>query len=307
MKPALAVLILAVAPCLLITGIATAGPADLAAVLVDPESSDALMGELVRGRAEVRLRDLGFGVVPTLDADKTAAVAHCLRVGKEAPACGEAAALGVSRFLLVRAESSTDPQGETMITLHAWLLDGQSGQAIVSEQGFCERCTVDSVAQSADELVTRAVRSAGARAGSTVLTVRSTPPGARVSIDGTTIGVTDLEYGTYPGAHTVELRKPGYRHALQTLTALPFARTDVHLVLEPEAKKAPRRGWDAWRWASVAASGALVATGTFLVSIHAPAVEEGVRQPTQRNTLWPGLATLGVGVALGVITVALVF
>jgi hypothetical protein len=305
MKPTFLLHGLAALTVLALAGSAAAGPAESAAVVVDPESTDALMSELVRGRAEVRLRDLGFGVVTTLDADKAAAVAHCLRAGKEAPACDETAALGLSRLLLVRAETSTDPQGEPLTTLYAWLLDGKSGQAIVSEQSYCERCSVDTVALSADELVTRAVRAAGARTGSTLLSIRSTPTGARVSVDGVAVGVTDLEYGTYPGAHKIEISKPGYQRLARTVNATTLAKTDVFLALEPLAPKEKRTRWGTW--SLLAASGALVATGSILVAMHSPPVEDGVRQPTERNTLWPGIATLGIGVALGVVTVVGVY
>ena len=66
------------------------------------------------------------------------------------------------------------------------------------------------------------------------LSVTSVPPGASVSVDGMSIGVTpvsDLTIGT--GAHTLRVSLPGYADEVRTITITEGHGTDIHVDLVP--------------------------------------------------------------------------
>jgi hypothetical protein len=82
--------------------------------------------------------------------------------------------------------------------------------ALVVHQRFCEHCTDDKLTQASTELTQQLVQELAVRMGRTVLEVKSTPSGARITLDGDPIGATNTTFNTYPGSHVVIIEKPGY-------------------------------------------------------------------------------------------------
>ncbi len=66
------------------------------------------------------------------------------------------------------------------------------------------------------------------------LRVRSTPTGASVKVDGTPVGVTNMDRtNVTPGLHTVEISLAGYQTATQSATVTAGATTIVQVALTP--------------------------------------------------------------------------
>jgi hypothetical protein len=122
---------------------------------------------------------------------------------------GTIGAQGIHHALVVAAQKQQADDGSPLVVLTAKLIV-TSPHALVVQQRFCERCSDDKLAQASAELAQQLVQELAVRIGRTVLEIRSTPSGARITLDGVAVGATDTTFNTYPGAHIVILEKPGY-------------------------------------------------------------------------------------------------
>jgi len=145
-----------------------------------------------------------------LSKRESAALLHCLDPG-EPWACipGTIEALGIHRALVVEAQKQQADDGSPLVVLTAKLVVTRP-HSLVVQQKFCEHCTDDKLTTTASELAQQLMRELAVRMGRTVLEVKSTPTGARITLDGEPIGATDTTYNTYPGSHVVIVEKPGY-------------------------------------------------------------------------------------------------
>ncbi len=71
------------------------------------------------------------------------------------------------------------------------------------------------------------------------VTVRSTPTGATVLVDGAPVGVTPWTGEIIPGAHKVELRRRGYVDADRALDLPTDRAVELHVELKPQADTPP--------------------------------------------------------------------
>ena len=70
------------------------------------------------------------------------------------------------------------------------------------------------------------------------LVVKTTPPGAMVSIDGKERGVTPLTMGELrSGGHQVKVSKEGYEDTIQQVEVMPYSTENVHIPLKPLVAK----------------------------------------------------------------------
>jgi len=70
------------------------------------------------------------------------------------------------------------------------------------------------------------------------LMVKTTPPGAMVSIDGKERGVTPLTMGELrSGGHQVKVSKEGYEDTIQQVEVMPYSTENVHIPLKPLVAK----------------------------------------------------------------------
>lgn len=114
------------------------------------------------------------------------------------------------------------------------------------------------------------------RAPSAPLSLRSTPPGAFVSVDGRSVGLTPLDARLEAGAHTIELRKSGYR-SLRTTIVTDGSKREAHYQLQGEAGVLSR--W--WFWTGAAVVVAAATTTTVLLVNQQPSAEDGTLAPGQ--------------------------
>jgi tetratricopeptide (TPR) repeat protein len=212
-------------------------------------------------------------------------------------------------------------------------LNDEAG-ALRSYRDFLRRAPglADPNAELARARVTALEATLAAR-GQQQLSVFSEPPGAALAIDGRALGSTPWTGELAPGAHRLSLSLSGRQsveraidvsaaHALDLSVALPAAALVLPQPSAPAASQrgpavpaeeaAPRTGFGAWPWVTLAAGGAtLVAAGVFELSrrsaesdAQAPELpqidfEERVRAMHSRQSTARVLAVVGGALVLG--------
>jgi hypothetical protein len=102
-----------------------------------------------------------------------------------------------------------DPDGSSLVLIGQVLLESNAVPSL--ERRFCDPCTDQTLAQSAQDLTTALLERTIARAGNTAIEIRTTPPGASIAIDGTWTGTSDTTITVPPGTHQVQIQRSGYR------------------------------------------------------------------------------------------------
>jgi len=138
---------------------------------------------------------------------ETSSIVACLALDRPWP-CVEpiAAAKGIARVVVVQV----DPDNGGSVVIIGQVLV-QSTAVPSTERRFCDPCTDQTLDQSAQELVSALLEKAIARAGKTAIEIRTVPPGASITIDGTWTGTSDVTIPVPPGAHQVQIQRSGYR------------------------------------------------------------------------------------------------
>lgn len=185
---------------------------------------------------------------------------------------------------------SRNAAGDTPnVTLVAYWFD--KGHDAVGERKNCLRCTDQLLRTATDEILKKLV--GGGDLGH--LKLKSAPPGARISIDGTPIGVTPLDWDLPPGKHTITIDKAGFKPASQDRTVQSNKSDLVVMTLAADGSSSRDEGDSRLpRWAPLAAvgvGGAAVVAGVGLI-VFSPGPD-----PNQRYyyRTWPP----GIGVAVG--------
>jgi hypothetical protein len=105
--------------------------------------------------------------------------------------------------------------------------------AAVSAQRFCVRCTDDVLSNMTGELTRSLLQEIEVRSGRTVVSIKSTPRGARITFDGNSMGATDRSFNTFPGTHTVVLELDGYTRESRTLEATLDRTSELSIIMRP--------------------------------------------------------------------------
>lgn len=248
--------------------------------------------------ARAVLTEQGMAVAEA--APVTPRLASALRscYGRSAPdACKEvaAASAGVSHVLAVDlGDQAAPPGGPASVT--AWLVDND-GRVVVAERRYCAApCAARALGETTRGLVQFVVRESLETAIHSVIQVRSTPTGARVSVDGRPVGVTEVAYTVYPGRHQVSVDKPGYRVETREVTAVRGATVQVDLALDRQ--EAATRHGGVWPWVLGGVGVAAMAGGVTLMALDSPKEGHGGQQRRYQSSFWPGVALTAAGAAL---------
>ncbi len=148
--------------------------------------------------------------------------------------CAEAAVakLKADHTLFVMVEVHHDTKAQTdEIKLTGWLY-GAGGKAIVAQSVFCRACRNDTLGPTAEDLAEALFAVQGQGTG--IVKIASTPPGARVLIDGTPAGKTPWEQGLRPGPHTVTVELSGYRTQTKPIEIKKDETLPVDVALQAE-------------------------------------------------------------------------
>ncbi len=230
----------------------------------------------------------GHAVVPSpLPPDAITALVDCfvLEDQKCARAIVEHRAKS-SGVIYARVEIKNASNGTRDVTLTVYWFD--RGHEAIAERKICEHCTDQSLRTTADEVMKKLV--GGGDLGHVKL--KSTPAGARITIDGQAIGVTPLDWDLPPGKHTIQMDKAGLTEDSREILVVSNKTDTLAMVLEPPTAD---HSFLQSRYLPVgllAGGGALVATGVILIAINQDA---GPQQPYMiRNT-----APAGIGLVIG--------
>ena len=125
---------------------------------------------------------------------------------------------GIRRIFAFAVDRNQADNGAPMVVLTARLII-TAPRALVVRQRFCEHCADDRLAAASIDLARQLLQDLAVRNGRTILEVASTPPGARITLDGQPIGATNATFNTFPGSHVVVVEKHGYTAATRRVVA----------------------------------------------------------------------------------------
>jgi hypothetical protein len=230
-------------------------------VIVTGEGS---MQPQLAAQIEGWLSQHGHTLVPSpLPPEAITALIDCFVIEDQGCARGivEKRAKATSMLFARLDTKSNASNGTRDVTLTAYWFD--KGHDAIGERKTCQRCTDQSLRTTADELMKKLV--GGGDVGHVKL--KSTPSGARISIDGQAIGVTPLDWDLTPGKHTIMMDKAGLQPASRSI-AVVSDRTEV-LTMELAAPGAVDHGGGTLPrvvpFGMLAAGGALLVTGGILL------------------------------------------
>jgi PEGA domain len=147
-------------------------------------------------------------------------------------------AQGIRHALVVATKKQQAEDGSPVVVLTVNLIVTKP-QALIVRQRFCEHCSEDKLTQAATEVTRQLMEELAVRTGRTILAVTSRPSGARIVLDGASIGATDGTFNTYPGSHTVILEKPGYLTETLSVEAVEGKTAEISVVLRASAAAPP--------------------------------------------------------------------
>lgn len=267
---------------------------------VKPRVHDAAIAWLGRRGWPLGTRELDHGAEQKL--------ASCLLSNKE-EGCFSAVTQGAGsdRTLFIEAAIDQQQEGSGTVVLTGWLLT-REGHFLATERQYCERCTDDGITKATTDLLDLVQRSAALKLGTTLLRVHSVPSGARVMIDNDPIGVTDLEFATYPGPHTISVDKPGFQIEVRHVNAQEDASTPIDVQMVPQKDGGAQAGASAHHhggrgalpWVLLGAGAVALATGGVLLASDEkqPTNGAGDEKYDRQRALVPAIAALGAGAVL---------
>jgi hypothetical protein len=205
------------------------------AVLHAPARADGDVGVIVAGEGSIQpqladqianwLSRHGHRLVPSpLPPDAVTALIDCVVLADRSCARDivEKRAKS-SRMVFAQVDAAS---GGRDVTLTAYWFD--RGHDAVAERKTCQRCTAQSLRITADEMMRKLVGSSDGQ-----VKLKSSPPGARIVIDGQAIGVTPLDWDLPRGNHTIAMDKPGFAAASRDIVVVTEQSQIVALELQP--------------------------------------------------------------------------
>jgi hypothetical protein len=253
-----------------------------------------LLQRLVEGLKVARFDVVsGPGLLKRLGGDATA-------LSCRTPDCYPALARRLRVAYLVRA---TIGQVERNYDISLTVVRGRSGESAAELRERCDICGIEEVAEKMG-LAASSLRAKleALVVGPARLTVRSTPSGAYVYLDGKEIGRTPLEREIPGGPHTLRFRHRGYMAAERTVTLVPEIAETVDVTLLRAAATFP---YASVGWSAVAVGALALGAGAAMVAIDgrviscAPAEQDGLGNcPKVRDTRALGAVLAGLGAAL---------
>jgi len=219
----------------------------------------------------------------------------------------------INRLIIISVDDDKDDHNQPMIVLTGRVVI-PDGDIVIRGDRTCTRCGDDKITQLAAELTRDLLHQLQVRLGKTVLSIKSTPSGAAILLDGDKVGVTDSTYPTYPGKHTVAIQLDGYKLDSRDVNAIENQTTEIDAKLESTkppttlpTRSAPTTSDDEpgglrprLPWILGAVGVVATGAGVALVLANEPEVVDNRVSARARPTLVHGLITLGVGaVAFG--------
>lgn len=188
---------------------ATTASAERGGVVVSGKASAGK--QLVARNAAVELlRARGWSIADnSLAPHDTSTVTGCFASG-DAVACVSrlAASRSLDRIAVLSLEDQHKDGAVTVMISERFIITGVP--TVFVSQRFCDHCTDTTLDQLTRELTQELLDRSTLHGGRSVLSVKSTPQGARFSVDGSYVGATDASIDSVPGKHVVRIELDGY-------------------------------------------------------------------------------------------------
>lgn len=194
--------------------------------------TETLLGELVGG-----LQRGSFAVVtPTEVVAADAGASGCAEAK-----CYKRVAKNTNASHIVRARVVVKDRD---YDVSVELVDGATGTVVAKSAEGCEICgVVDAGSLMASAAATLRTKLDALAKGPSVLTVRSDPPDADVTVDGEIVGVTPLERPVIGGKKIVRVSKEGYIAVEREVTVVDGVAEEISFTLEKVPSRLPKRPW----------------------------------------------------------------
>ncbi|HEX3761606.1 MAG TPA: PEGA domain-containing protein [Kofleriaceae bacterium] len=194
-------------------------------------------------------------------------------------------AAGAPSVLYARVDARSNGSGAPDLTLTAYWFD-KGHDAI--EKTTCPRCTDQTLRTAADQILQKLI--GGGELGH--VTLKSAPPGARITIDGTAIGVTPLDWDLPPGKHTIQMDKRGRKSAVRDHVVVSNKTDLLVMTMPPEDERIEQQPSRTVPLALVIGGGAAIVAGAGLIAFS-PGPDPDQR--FYRRTWPPGIAVAAGG------------
>jgi hypothetical protein len=196
----------------------------------------ATVGSAVRSAA----RSGGWELVETpLAEPEVAAIVGCLKAPKLwACISPVVAGKGIQRLVVIRVDPDRSPDGIAALALSEHVLLAGS-DVTTADQRFCQKCLDESLARIAFDLTKTLLEEAASGTGRTKLRISSTPTGAWITLDNTSVGLTDHTYATFPGRHIVIVQREGFQTETRTVDVVENQDTSLVVALRANAGVTP--------------------------------------------------------------------
>jgi hypothetical protein len=227
-------------------------------------------------------------VASTMPPETLAALNDCFVMSDQA--CARSVvekAVRATSVLYARIDARSNGSDAPDLTLTAYFFD--RGHEAIGEKTTCQRCTDQSLRTTSDEILQKLV--GGGAVGH--LTLKSAPPGATITIDGTAIGITPLDWDIAPGKHAIQMDMAGRKSGTRDHVVVSNKTDIIVMTLPPsDATTQPSR---AIPLALMIGGGAAVVTGGALIAFS-PGPDP--RQRFYTRTWPPGIAVAAGGAVL---------
>ncbi len=268
--------------------------------LAAPARADRNVGVVVTGESWMQpqlaaqiatwLSQHGHTPVPSnMPPESLAALNDCFVMGDQGCARGVVEkAVRASSVVYARVDTHSNGSDAPDLTLTAYFFD--RGHDAIGEKTTCQRCNDQSLRTTADEILQKLV--GGGELGH--LSLKSAPPGARITIDGTPIGITPLDWDLPPGKHTIQMDKPGRKSGVREHVVVSNKTDLVVMTLPPDERTEPSRTIPLTLTIGGAAA---VVTGAGLI-VFSPGPPRDPKQQFYYRTWPPGIAVAAGGAVL---------
>jgi hypothetical protein len=268
-----------------------------------PAKDRATVASAVRSAA----RSGGWALTETpLTDSETATILNCLKAPQRWACISPlTSGKGIQRLIVVSVEPerTSDDNGALALTEQI-LLPGSD--VTTADRRSCPKCTEEALTRITFDLTKGLLEEASAGTGRTRLRIMSTPPGAWITLDNTSAGLTDHTYSTFPGRHVVIVQRDGYpietrnvdvAENQETIVAVTL-RTQDSVVRTPRVTSAEHHPY--LIPAIIGGAGAVALAVGIGLQLHEGPPAVGQDQPT-RLVNGPAIGLIaGGGVAIGV-------
>jgi hypothetical protein len=139
----------------------------------------------------------------------------------------------VGRWIIVRVEPDRSPDGTPAVTLTEQILLHGSDLPTTDRRYCAAGCSDEALTRVAFDLTKSLLEEASAGTSRTKVTIRTTPTGAWITLDGNNVGLTDHTYATFPGRHVIVVQRAGFEPKTQTVEIPEDRETSVVFELTP--------------------------------------------------------------------------